>query len=737
MSVKISTIYSQISALAREHTVDVLCDRLELLYRAAAKSTFHARATARSCRSSSTSTWRSTATRSSRPRSFMRTLDRPGLEQARAGIALQAYIPDSFATQQRINEWARKRVAAGGAPVTIRLVKGANMEMERVEASLRGWPQATVQRQARDRRQLQRMLHEGMQPENLAAVRLGIASHNLFTLAYGLVLATQAERARARAVRDARRHGQPPAARAVRADRQHAALRPGLPAGGFHQRHRLPGPPAGREHRARQFPAARVQHRSRQPRVAATGAAVRRQLRRDGDAERRAAADAGSQSGVRARSSRRVRTSPTCSTPADAPARSTFATNPTPTGRCRRTASGRSRSSTRWQPRHGARARPTCRWSSAAKRSSTTATSATRSIPRGPDVVVARYRQATEDDIDAPSTCAAADRRRLAPPRTARAHGNAASRRRRTRRRRGDLMGAMLAEGRQDAHRERSRSLRSDRLLPVLRRQRAKYFHELPGAYGAAARGVVVVVSPWNFPLAIPCGGVAAALAAGNTVILKPASDTVLIAYQLCQCFWRGGRAADGAAVRAVQRRHASGSSSCRHDGVDAVILTGGTDTAARDARAASRRCTCSPKPAARTPRSSPRSPTATRRSRTCSTRAFSHSGQKCSATSLLILEERGLSRRQVPRHARATPSKACASARPGSCRPRSARSSARRRGALGTGAQGTRARRSVGRHAAAARRRQSAPRQPRREVGRAAAAASRTAPSCSAPCSA
>ena len=40
ISVKISTIYSQISALAREHTIDVLCDRLELLFRAAAKARF-------------------------------------------------------------------------------------------------------------------------------------------------------------------------------------------------------------------------------------------------------------------------------------------------------------------------------------------------------------------------------------------------------------------------------------------------------------------------------------------------------------------------------------------------------------------------------------------------------------------------------------------------------------------------------------------------------------------------
>src|SRR3982750_2478581 len=43
LSVKISTIYSQISALAREHTIDVLCDRLELLFRAAAKARFKRR----------------------------------------------------------------------------------------------------------------------------------------------------------------------------------------------------------------------------------------------------------------------------------------------------------------------------------------------------------------------------------------------------------------------------------------------------------------------------------------------------------------------------------------------------------------------------------------------------------------------------------------------------------------------------------------------------------------------
>src|SRR4051812_9352380 len=190
LSVKISTIYSQISALARDHTIEVLCDRLELLFRAAAKARFKRRdgTLVPKFVYLDMEEYRD---KEITAEAFMRTLDRRGLEEAHAGIALQAYIPDSFGTQQRINEWARKRVAAGGAPVTIRLVKGANMEAERVEASIRGWPQAPYKRKLETDANYLRMLHESMKPENMAAVRLGIASHNLFTLAYGLVLATK------------------------------------------------------------------------------------------------------------------------------------------------------------------------------------------------------------------------------------------------------------------------------------------------------------------------------------------------------------------------------------------------------------------------------------------------------------------------------------------------------------------------------------------------------------------
>ncbi len=190
VSVKISTLYSQLSGLAREHSIAVLCDRLELLYRAAAHATFE-RADGSRVPKFVYLDMEEYRDMSLTAEAFMRTLERRGLERVSAGIALQAYIPDSFAMQKRLNDWARHRVSAGGAPITIRLVKGANMEMERVEASLRGWPQAPFRTKLETDANYKRMVQEGMKRENLAAVRLGIASHNLFDLAYGLALALE------------------------------------------------------------------------------------------------------------------------------------------------------------------------------------------------------------------------------------------------------------------------------------------------------------------------------------------------------------------------------------------------------------------------------------------------------------------------------------------------------------------------------------------------------------------
>jgi len=58
-------------------------------------------------------------------------------------------------------------------------------------------------------------------------------------------------------------------------------------------------------------------------------------------------------------------------------------------------------------------------------------------------------------------------------------------------------------------------------------------------------RGVVAVISPWNFPLAIACGMVVAALVTGNSTILKPAEQTSIIAHEFAKVVLEAGVPAD------------------------------------------------------------------------------------------------------------------------------------------------------------------------------------------------
>src|SRR5262249_20188918 len=104
------------------------------------------------------------------------------------GIVLQAYLPDSHRAQRTLTEWARTRRARGGAPIKLRIVKGANLAMERIEAAVHGWPQAPYETKPEVDANYKRMLEFGCRPEHAEAVHLGIASHNLFDIAYGLVL---------------------------------------------------------------------------------------------------------------------------------------------------------------------------------------------------------------------------------------------------------------------------------------------------------------------------------------------------------------------------------------------------------------------------------------------------------------------------------------------------------------------------------------------------------------------
>jgi RHH-type proline utilization regulon transcriptional repressor/proline dehydrogenase/delta 1-pyrroline-5-carboxylate dehydrogenase len=92
-------------------------------------------------------------------------------------------------------------------------------------------------------------------------------------------------------------------------------------------------------------------------------------------------------------------------------------------------------------------------------------------------------------------------------------------------------------------------------------------------------RGVFACISPWNFPLAIFTGQIAAALAAGNAVLAKPAEQTPLIAAEAVRLFHRAGL--DPALLALLPGDGVTvGAALCRRPLVQGVAFTGGTDTA-------------------------------------------------------------------------------------------------------------------------------------------------------------
>ncbi|MCJ1715367.1 proline dehydrogenase family protein [Curtobacterium sp. VKM Ac-2922] len=122
---------------------------------------------------------------------FTQLLDEPAFQQLSAGIVLQAYLPDALSAMQHLQEWSAARRARGGADIKVRLVKGANLPMEQVEASVHGWPLATWHTKQDSDTNYKRVLDWALTPSRIANVRVGIAGHNLFDVAHAWLLAGQ------------------------------------------------------------------------------------------------------------------------------------------------------------------------------------------------------------------------------------------------------------------------------------------------------------------------------------------------------------------------------------------------------------------------------------------------------------------------------------------------------------------------------------------------------------------
>jgi RHH-type proline utilization regulon transcriptional repressor/proline dehydrogenase/delta 1-pyrroline-5-carboxylate dehydrogenase len=622
ISVKISTIYSQISSLAFEHTVAVLQERLGRLY-AAAQANRHQR-----CDGSSVTKFVNLDMEEYRDleittAAFRRTLEEERFRGHAAGIVLQAYLPDAFAIQRQLTAWAMARVAAGGAPIKIRIVKGANMEMEQLEAALYNWPLAPYDTKREVDANFKRMVAFGLQPEHAAAVRLGIASHNLFELAYAHELAehrglgeavtfemlegmaNHVRRALSETKRDVLMYA-PVAGReefinAVaylvrRLDentgeenflRYAPELAPASPQWerlreGFQRSCRLVDSVQDHPNRS--------QDRGRETFAPETGSANSGEFRNAADTDWSLPANRRWAEGIRSRWRR---------APSDAPEEIPLVI------------AGREV----WQERRLAEC---------------------HDPNRQPErILLARYRLGSEADVEAAVAAAKADPdgwRRLAP---AERHRRLCAVAAELARARGDLIGAAAANTGKlfgEADVEVSEAIDFAEYYPLT----ACAFSAIP-TLEASGRGVGAVISPWNFPIAIPCGGIVAALAAGNTVIFKPASDAVLVGWRLCQAFWQAGIGRNTLQFLPCAGGDA-GARLSAHPDIDFVILTGGTATGLAmlqqrpdlllAAETGGKNATIVTAMADRD-----------QAIKNVVASAYGNSGQKCSATSLLVLE--------------------------------------------------------------------------------------------------
>ena len=119
---------------------------------------------------------------------FKEVLSLPQFKNYEAGIVVQAYLPDAWDFQSELLEFAHKRVAEGGSPIKMRIVKGCNLDMENIVSDLRGWPNPVRSNKTEVDANYLHIIERGLKPENAKVLHIGMASHNLFTISYAYLL---------------------------------------------------------------------------------------------------------------------------------------------------------------------------------------------------------------------------------------------------------------------------------------------------------------------------------------------------------------------------------------------------------------------------------------------------------------------------------------------------------------------------------------------------------------------
>jgi RHH-type transcriptional regulator, proline utilization regulon repressor / proline dehydrogenase / delta 1-pyrroline-5-carboxylate dehydrogenase len=624
LSIKISTIYSQINSLAFEETVEALVPRLKTIYIHAKNHPYK----------NKKGEWEHKFVNldmeeyrdlSITVEAFKRALDDKDLLDYKAGIVLQAYLPDSHLWQKDLTEWAKTRVSKGGSPIKVRLVKGANLEMEKTEASLRGWKLATYTDKIDTDSNYKIMAEYGLLPENVKAVHLGAASHNLFELAYAFELAKHYDVVDKFSLEML--EGMSEAARVAIASVSG-------------QNVILYAPIAGKE----QFTNAIAYLVRRLDENTSEDNFIRYSFGLTTDSPQW---EMLKQKFVESFTNRQ----------------GLFV------GQKRK----QNRLDEHWDDYKGGtfhtyefKNEPDTdfvlecnqQWAQGIRKKwMLNQNSQIKTIPVvvgnkdviddhevvdlldksqiKDQVVCGRYVKANKEDLKKAVEVAKEDPdswRKLSRHQRHELLSKVAIE---VRKKRGDLIGVAAAEVGKvftETDVEVSEAIDFLEFYSESTRYFANYKNlELSG------KGVGLVTPPWNFPIAIPMGGVAASLAAGNTVILKPASDAVMCAYEMCLCFWNAG-----ISKNTLQFVPCPGSLAneylIKNKDIDFVILTGGESTAQKmlesrpqlflSAETGGKDATIVTAMADRE-----------QAIKNVIHSAFSNSGQKCSATSLLILE--------------------------------------------------------------------------------------------------
>ncbi|WP_345978719.1 bifunctional proline dehydrogenase/L-glutamate gamma-semialdehyde dehydrogenase [Sulfurimonas sp. HSL3-2] len=620
ISIKISTIFSQIVPVAHEWSVDEISRRLEPIYKAAMNNKFtdaHGKEQHKFVNLDMEEYRDINITVDA----FMQTLSKEEFYGLEAGIVLQAYLPDTMKNLQKLVKWAKTRINKGGVPIKIRLVKGANQEMELTEASLRGWPCVTYLNKAETDANFKLLMDYLIDEKVTPYVHVGIASHNLFDHALGMLLARERgvekyytaemlEGMSETAYQVLKKEGlnvilYAPIATAktftnaiaylVRRFDENTAEENFL----RHSFGLRVDTPAWKtllksyDDAVEVLPSIalepfRMQDRNAElitPRIEAQGY----KFKNESDT------DFALPQNIRWAESIRDKWK-----------------NISKSG--------------------GFHAAPVI---SGEEISSEERVEVIDKSQFHQKVMVGSYTKALKDDLNKAVSVAKADPdgwRELSSKERQKILMNVADEFKKAR---ADLIGVAAAEvGKvfSETDVEVSEAIDFLNFYPYS----VERLNALDGIK-TEGKGVGLVVSPWNFPIAIPTGGVAAALAAGNTVILKPSSDAVLCGYRLCQCFWDAGVSKNTLQFVPCSA-DAAGEHLIKDKGIDFVIFTGGESTAQQMIKA---------RPdihlSAETGGKDATIVTALadrdQAVKNVAASAFNNSGQKCSATSLLVLE--------------------------------------------------------------------------------------------------